>query len=113
MKIQVLGTGCAKCAKLYDAVEKAVAEAGVEAELSKVETLEEIATFGVAMTPGLVIDGEVKSVGKIPKAKRGLDMIADVIRLDEEDFHQSVNRYLRSAYRAPNPCFQEIFFPSS
>ncbi len=70
MKVQVLGTGCAKCTKLYGEAEKAIAEAGVEAELSKVESIDEIASFGVAMTPGLVIDGEVKSVGKIPKAKK-------------------------------------------
>ncbi len=70
MKVQVLGTGCAKCVKLYGEAEKAIAEAGVEVELEKVETIDEIASFGVAMTPGLVIDGEVKSVGKIPKAKK-------------------------------------------
>jgi small redox-active disulfide protein 2 len=70
MKVQVLGVGCAKCTKLYGEAEKAIAEAGVEAELEKVEGLDEIASFGVAMTPGLVIDGEVKSVGKIPKASK-------------------------------------------
>jgi small redox-active disulfide protein 2 len=70
MKVQVLGTGCAKCIKLYEQAEKAIVDAGVEAELSKVETIDEIASFGVAMTPGLVIDGEVKSVCKIPKASK-------------------------------------------
>jgi len=70
MKVQVLGTGCTRCAKLYHEAERAIAEAGVEAELEKVESIDEIASFGVAMTPGLVIDGEVKSVGKIPKASK-------------------------------------------
>lgn len=70
MKVQILGTGCAKCQKLYGEAEKAIAEAGVEVELEKVESIDEIAAFGVAMTPGLVIDGELKSVGKIPKAKK-------------------------------------------
>jgi small redox-active disulfide protein 2 len=70
MKVQILGTGCAKCQKLHGEAEKAIAEAGVEVELEKVESLDEIASFGVAMTPGLVIDGEVKSVGKIPKASK-------------------------------------------
>ena len=70
MKVQVLGTGCAKCQKLYGEAEKAISEAGVEVELEKVESIDEIAAFGVAMTPGLVIDGEVKSVGKILKAKK-------------------------------------------
>jgi len=69
MKIQVLGGSCTRCHSLYEETEKAIAESGVEAELQKVESLEEIAEFGVIMTPGLVIDGEVKSVGKIPKAK--------------------------------------------
>jgi len=66
MKIQVLGTGCMKCNKLYAEVEQAIAQAGVDAELSKVEKLEEIVKFGTAFTPGLVIDGEVKSQGKLP-----------------------------------------------
>lgn len=70
MKVQVLGTGCAKCQKLYAEAETAIAESGVEAELEKVEKIDDIASFGVAMTPGLVVDGEVKSVGKIPNAKR-------------------------------------------
>ena len=68
MRIHVLGTGCAKCDQLYAEVRKAMAEAGVEADLEKVESIDDIASFGVTMTPGLVIDGEVKSVGKIPKA---------------------------------------------
>ncbi len=70
MKVQVLGVGCAKCIKLYGEAEQAIADSGVEAELTKIESIDEIASFGVAMTPGLVIDGEVKSVGKIPKAKK-------------------------------------------
>ena len=70
MKIQVLGTGCAKCKKLFGEAEKAIAEAGVEVDLEKVESIDEIASFGVAMTPGLVIDGVVKSVGKIPRASQ-------------------------------------------
>ncbi len=70
MKIQVLGTGCAKCTKLYAEVEQAIAQTGVEAELSKVETVDEIVKFGVAFPPGLVIDGEVKSQGKIPKPRQ-------------------------------------------
>ncbi len=67
MKVQVLGIGCAKCTKLYDDTAKAIEEAGVTAELEKVEDLEKIASFGVFMTPALVIDGEVKCVGKIPR----------------------------------------------
>ena len=70
MKIQVLGTGCMKCNKLYAEVEKAIAQVGVSAELSKVEKIEEIVKFGAAFTPGLVIDGEVKIQGKVPKLEQ-------------------------------------------
>lgn len=67
MKVKVLGPGCAKCRQLYAEAEKALAASGVEAELEKVEKLDEIMAHGVMMTPALVIDGEVKSVGKVPK----------------------------------------------
>ena len=70
MKVQVLGTGCMKCNKLYAETEKAIAKAGVSVELSKVEKIEEIMKFGVMMTPALVIGGEVRSVGKVPDAKQ-------------------------------------------
>ena len=65
MKIQVLGTGCPKCNQLVANVEQAVKESGIEAEVEKVSNLADIMKFGVMMTPGLVIDGEVKSVGKV------------------------------------------------
>ncbi|HEX9050090.1 MAG TPA: thioredoxin family protein [Anaeromyxobacter sp.] len=65
MKIQVLGTGCAKCKQLTANAEKAVAELGVQAVVEKVEDLREIRKFGVMTTPALVVDGEVKSAGKL------------------------------------------------
>jgi len=68
MNIQVLGTGCTKCNKLYAEAEKAVAQVGGGIELSKVEKIEEIAKFGALMTPALAIDGAVVSMGKIPDA---------------------------------------------
>jgi small redox-active disulfide protein 2 len=68
MEIKVLGTGCAKCKKLYAEAEQAIAQAGVPAALTKVEKLDEIMSYAVLMTPALVIDGEVKSSGRIPKA---------------------------------------------
>lgn len=70
MEVKVLGTGCAKCHKLYETAVQAVQESGVRADVSKVEKLDEIITYGVAVTPGLVIAGEVKSAGKIPDAKQ-------------------------------------------
>jgi small redox-active disulfide protein 2 len=66
MDIKVLGTGCAKCKKLYEQAEKAVTSSGQPASLTKVEKLEDIMSYGVMMTPALVIDGEVKSTGRIP-----------------------------------------------
>ena len=70
MDVKVLGTGCAKCRKLYQEAEKAIAVAGVDATLAKVESIDEILEYGVMMTPALVIDGEVKVSGKVPKAKQ-------------------------------------------
>jgi small redox-active disulfide protein 2 len=68
MEIKVLGTGCAKCNKLYAEAEQAIAHAGVPVTLTKVEKLDEIMDYGVLMTPALVVDGEVKCSGRIPKA---------------------------------------------
>ena len=66
MLVQVLGTGCAKCKKLYAEVEKAVASSGAEVQLEKVEKIDDIVSFGVMMTPAVVVAGEVKSTGRIP-----------------------------------------------
>ena len=65
MKIQVLGTGCAKCKQLTANARKAVSELGIEATVEKVEDLREIMRFGVMTTPALVVDGKVKAVGKL------------------------------------------------
>ena len=65
MKIEILGTGCAKCKALEENVKKAVAEAGVFAQVEKVEDIVKIMDYGVMNTPGLVINGEVKSTGKL------------------------------------------------
>lgn len=64
-KIQILGTGCPKCKLLMANVETAVKAAGIEAEISKVEKIADIMKFGVMSTPALVVDGVVKSVGKV------------------------------------------------
>ena len=67
MEIKVLGPGCPKCKQAERIVREAVAEAGVSAEVTKVTDVMEIAGYGVFGTPAVVVDGEVKSVGKIPK----------------------------------------------
>ena len=66
MEIKVLGPGCARCELTAKNVKEAVAEAGVDAQIEKVTDLMEIAKYGVFGTPAVVVDGEVKSVGKIP-----------------------------------------------
>jgi len=67
MDIKVLGPGCAKCRQTEKVVKEAIAEAGVAANVEKVTDLMKIAGYGVFGTPAVVVDGEVKSVGKIPK----------------------------------------------
>ena len=66
MEIKVLGPGCQRCRETEKNVKEAVAEAGVDATIDKVTDVMEIANYGVFGTPAVVIDGEVKSVGKIP-----------------------------------------------
>ena len=66
MEIKVLGPGCAKCHKTEKLVKETVAETGVEADVEKVTDVMKIAGYGVFGTPAVVVDGEVKSVGKIP-----------------------------------------------
>lgn len=74
MKIEVLGTGCAKCTQLYDNVIKALTLAGKEAEVVKIQDIPSIMKYGVMSTPALVIDGQVKCSGKLmsPEEIRGL-----------------------------------------
>jgi small redox-active disulfide protein 2 len=67
MKVEILGVGCAKCNKLYDLVTELVTEKGIDADVVKVEDLKIIAQYGVFMTPALVVDGQVKVAGKVPK----------------------------------------------
>ncbi len=74
MKIQVLGTGCAKCKQLTANAEQALRELGIAAEVEKVEDIREIRKFNVMSTPALVIDGQVRSAGKVlpPDAVKAL-----------------------------------------
>jgi small redox-active disulfide protein 2 len=66
MEIKVLGPGCAKCRKTEVVVKEALAESGITADVEKVTDIMKIAGYGVMTTPAVVIDSEVKSVGKIP-----------------------------------------------
>jgi small redox-active disulfide protein 2 len=66
MKLEILGAGCAKCHKLEELTKEAVKELGIDAEVVKVQDIKTIMTYGVMVTPALVVDGEVKVAGKIP-----------------------------------------------
>jgi small redox-active disulfide protein 2 len=65
MKIQILGTGCPKCKQLAENADTAAKELGVECEIEKVTDINDIMSFGIMMTPGIAIDGEVKMSGKV------------------------------------------------
>lgn len=76
MKIEILGTGCTKCKTLEEKAKQAVAKAGVFAQVEKVEDIVKIMDYGVMNTPGLVINGEVKSTGKL----LSIDEIVELIK---------------------------------
>ena len=75
-KIQILGTGCAKCKKLADNAEAALRELALEFEMEKVTDINEIMKYGVMMTPALAVDGDVKVVGKVPSTDEIKKMLA-------------------------------------
>jgi len=76
VKIEVLGMGCPKCRKTRENIETALSELGREAEVAEVKDIKAIAGHGVMMTPAVVIDGEVKIVGKVP----GVEEIKKILR---------------------------------
>ena len=65
MKIEIYGTGCAKCKTLYDNAQQALTELNMTADVIKVEDINEITDAGIMFTPGLSVDGDIKSVGKL------------------------------------------------
>jgi small redox-active disulfide protein 2 len=67
MQIKVLGTGCPKCKRLEQLAHEAIAEAGVEAEIVHITDMDAILQYPIVSTPGLVIDEEVKSAGRLPR----------------------------------------------
>lgn len=74
-KIQVLGTGCAKCQRLAAVADDAARALGAPYELTKVTELREIMTFGVMSTPALVVDGQVKLSGKVPTLEEATQLL--------------------------------------
>lgn len=74
-QVKILGTGCAKCNQLAGAVKAVIASEGIEAEVEKVEDMQKIMAYNVLSTPALVVDGEVRSKGRVP----GLDELKDLL----------------------------------
>jgi len=75
MKIEILGMGCSNCSKLYQNALEAVKQSGKEAEVVKIEDIQKIMTYGVMSTPALVVDGVVKTKGKVPKVEEIKELI--------------------------------------
>ncbi|ACM21843.1 redox-active disulfide protein 2 [Geotalea daltonii FRC-32] len=76
MKVEVLGTGCAKCKTLYENTKKALEESGTIAEVVKVEDIPSIMKYGVMSTPALVVDGKVKFSGKVASVAEILEVLS-------------------------------------
>jgi small redox-active disulfide protein 2 len=66
LKIQIAGSGCSKCAQLYERAEAVAKELGIDYEIEKVTDMNAIIDMGVMMTPALLVNGKVKSAGKLP-----------------------------------------------
>lgn len=76
-KIEILGTGCAKCKRLFANVEQAVKELKITAEVVKVEDLDAIVESGVMLTPALLINGEVVAEGRVPDVNEIKSMVTE------------------------------------
>jgi small redox-active disulfide protein 2 len=75
-QLLILGTGCAKCGKLYEVTEQGAKELGVPYEINKVTDLKQIMALGVMVTPALVVDGSLKIAGRVPSADEVKKLLA-------------------------------------
>ena len=76
MKVEILGSGCAKCEELARNARQAISESGVYAEIVKITDIVEIADRGAMMTPALVVDGEIKVAGKVATVKEIVELLS-------------------------------------
>jgi small redox-active disulfide protein 2 len=77
MKIEVLGSGCTKCKRMYDNVAEAVKKSGLQAEVIKIEDLNEIVSRGILMTPALFVDGDERVAGRIPTVNELIEILKE------------------------------------
>jgi small redox-active disulfide protein 2 len=77
MEIKILGMGCARCRMLEQMTRNVAAELDIDADISKVEELEEIMVYGIMNTPGLVLDGKVVFSGRVPSYEELKRILAD------------------------------------
>ena len=75
-EIKILGTGCPKCIKLAELAKQAARELGIEYELEKITDINDIISYGVMLTPALVVDGDVKIAGSVPSIDQIIDYIS-------------------------------------
>ncbi len=75
--IKILGTGCPKCRKLEERMIEVADELSLDCEIEKVEDIEKIMSYGVMMTPALVIDGQIKTTGKVPAVEELRNMLTE------------------------------------
>lgn len=78
MEIKVLGGGCDRCQTLFNHVEEAVQKAGLEVTVSKVTDYDEMLSYGMLRTPGLVVEGKLVMSGRVPSVGEIMGLIADV-----------------------------------
>ena len=83
MDVKILGTGCPNCKRLEKVTRDALAEMGIEANVTKVTALADIMSYDIMATPGLVIDGQVVSSGRIPSKAEVTSMIATALMNEE------------------------------
>ncbi|TCD48828.1 thioredoxin family protein [Chlorobium sp. N1] len=76
LQVKILGSGCAKCNQLAEAVRSVIERDGIEASVEKIEDIQEIVSYNVLSTPALVVDGEVRSAGRVPAADEIRSMLA-------------------------------------
>jgi small redox-active disulfide protein 2 len=79
MHIKVLGPGCKNCVNLERNVQEALAIMGTDAQVTKVTSYEDIMGYGVMSTPGLVVDEQVISVGRVPKATEVVELLTPLV----------------------------------